>query len=463
MADAIHNLSARELSLAYRTRQLSPVEATRAALARLDRWENRINAMYIGDAEGALMQAAASEARWRRGAALSPLDGVPITIKDNIATAGAPTPIGTAAGDFTPATADAPPAARVKEAGCVVLGKTTMPDYGMLSSGVSSLHGVTRNPWNVERNSAGSSSGAGAAIVAGYGPLALGTDIGGSVRLPAASNGIFGLKPSFGRVPIYPPYLGRVTGPMTRTVTDAAMLLRELAKPDVRDYMSLPYEDRDWAALLSGDVAGKKLGLMLDVGAGLPVQAAVRDAIEQAARAFEAVGAIVELVAPFLDQSMLEAIDRFFAARLFADVRLLPRERQQKVLPFVLAWCRRAEALSATDALHSLSEINRMREQAIAAIQRYDFLLMPTSPITAYSATQAAPGDDPERPFMHIAFTVAFNMSEQPAASLCAGYDHDGLPIGLQIVGHRFDDLGVLRLARAYEDLRPSLRPWPEP
>jgi aspartyl-tRNA(Asn)/glutamyl-tRNA(Gln) amidotransferase subunit A len=463
MVDAIHNLSARELSFAYRTRQLSPVEATRAALARLEVWENRINAMYIKDPEGALVQAAASEARWRRGAALSPLDGVPITIKDNIATAGAPTPLGTAAGDFAPATADAPPAARVKEAGCVVLGKTTMPDYGMLSSGVSSLHGITRNPWNLERNSAGSSSGAGAGIAAGYGPLALGTDIGGSIRLPAASNGIFGLKPSFGRVPIYPPYLGRVTGPMTRTVTDAAMLLHELAKPDARDYMSLPYEDRDWAHLLFSDIAGQKLGLMLDIGAGLPVQPAVREAITQAARAFEAAGAIVEIVGPFLDTSLLEAFDRFCAARLLADVKVLPPERQQKILPFVLAWCRRAERLSAVDALRSLSEINRMREQAIAAIQRFDFLLTPTSPITAYSATQATPGDDPERPFMHIAFTVAFNMSEQPAASLCAGYDQDGLPIGLQIVGHRFDDLGVLRLARAYEDLRPDLRPWPEP
>lgn len=463
MADPIHNLSACELSLAYRTRRLSPVEATRAALARLEAWETRINAMYIKDAEGALRQAAASEARWRQGAALSPLDGVPITIKDNIATAGAPTPVGTAAADFTPAASDAPPAARVKEAGCVVLGKTTMPDYGMLCSGVSSLHGVTRNPWNVERNSAGSSSGAGAAIVAGYGPLALGTDIGGSVRLPAAYNGIFGLKPSFGRVPIYPPYLGRVTGPMTRTVTDAAMLLRELAKPDGRDYMALRYEDHDWAAQLSSDVRGKKLGLVLDAGVGFPVQPPVRAAIEQAAKAFQAAGAVVEPAGPFIDQSILEAIDRFFAARLLADVAALPQERQEKVLPFVLTWCRRAETLTAVDALRSLSEINRMREQAIAATQRYDFLLTPTSPITAYSATQAAPGDDPERPFMHIAFTVAFNMSEQPAASLCAGYDRDGLPIGLQIVGHRFDDLGVLRLARAYEDLRPDLRPWPEP
>jgi aspartyl-tRNA(Asn)/glutamyl-tRNA(Gln) amidotransferase subunit A len=463
MADVIHNLSAYELSAAYRTRQLSPVEATRAALDRMELWENRINAMYIKDPEHALMQASASEARWRAGVPLSPLDGVPITIKDNIATKGAPTPIGTAAGDFTPATMDAPPAARVKEAGCVVLGKTTMPDYGMLSSGVSSLHGVTRNPWNVERNSAGSSSGAGAAIAAGYGPLALGTDIGGSVRLPAASNGIFGLKPSFGRVPIYPPFLGRVTGPMTRTVTDAAMLLRELAKPDARDYMSLAYEDRDWAGQLAGDLTGRKLGLVLDIGAGLPVQPAVREAIERAAQAFEGAGAIVEPVAPLVDQSILEAIDNFFSARLLADVALLPRERQEKILPFVLAWCRRAESLRATDALHCLAEINRMREQAIRAIQSHDFLLSPTSPITAYSAIEAAPGDDPERPFMHIAFTVAFNMSEQPAASLCAGYDGDGLPIGLQIVGHRFDDLGVLRMARAYEELRGGVRPWPEP
>src|SRR5204863_4232720 len=165
-----------------------------------------------------------------------------------------PTPLGTGAGDMTPAAADAPPSARVREAGCVLLGKTTMPDYGMLASGVSSLHGVTRNPWNLARNTAGSSSGAGAGIAAGYGPLALGTDIGGSVRLPAAYNGIFALKPSLGRVPIYPPYLARVTGPMTRTVTDAALLMSVLTKPDARDYMSLPYEVLDSLRKLSGEV-----------------------------------------------------------------------------------------------------------------------------------------------------------------------------------------------------------------
>ena len=276
---SLHDLSAHELSQAYRTRRLSPVEATRAALARMDMWESKINAMYVIDADGALAQAAASQARWRDGAPLSALDGVPVTIKDNIAVKGIPTPVGTAAGDMTPSATDAPPSARLREAGCIILGKTTMPDYGMLVSGVSSLHGITRNPWNLARNSAGSSSGAGAAIVAGYGPLALGTDIAGSVRLPAAYVGIFALKPSLGRIPIYPPYLGRVVGPMTRTVMDAALAMTALTKPDPRDYMALPYQEIDWPGLLDGDVKGKKLGLLLDVGVGIKPQPAVQQAV----------------------------------------------------------------------------------------------------------------------------------------------------------------------------------------
>jgi aspartyl-tRNA(Asn)/glutamyl-tRNA(Gln) amidotransferase subunit A len=459
----LHDLTAAELSTAYRTRQVSPVEVTRAALDRMEAWEPKINAMYVINAEGALAQAANSERRWRDGRPLSSLDGVPITIKDNIATKGVPMPLGTAAGDMTPMPADAPPSARVREAGCVLLGKTTMPDYGMLASGVSSLHGITRNPWDLARNTAGSSSGAGAAIVAGYGPLALGTDIGGSVRLPAAYNGIFALKPSLGRVPIYPPYLGRVTGPMTRNVRDAALLLHELAKPDPRDYMSLPYDARDWGALPPPDVKGKKLGLVLDIGAGLKVQPAVRAAVQKAAEAFQAAGAKVEPVGPFLTQEIHAGLDRFFAVRLNAEIELLGPERQAKVLPFIRAWCRQAEKLKAVDAIRALAQVMLLREKAVAAIQGYDFLLTPTSPITAYGAEEPAPGSDPEHALEHVAFTAPFNMSEQPAASICAGYDPQGLPIGLQIVGHRFDDLGVLGMAQAYEQLRPALRPWPQP
>jgi aspartyl-tRNA(Asn)/glutamyl-tRNA(Gln) amidotransferase subunit A len=463
MTTVLHNLTARQLSDAYHAKELSPVEVTHALLKHIETWERKLNAMYIIDAEGALVQASASESRWREGRPLSPLDGVPITIKDNIATRGLPAPIGTAAADFTPAAVDQPPAARVREAGCVILGKTTMPDFGMLASGVSSLHGITRNPWNTQRNTSGSSSGAGAAIAAGYGPLALGTDIGGSVRLPAAYNGIFALKPSLGRVPIYPPYLGRVTGPMTRTVEDAAILMNILTKPDLRDYMALPYEARDWPGALAGEVRGLKLGLLMEIGAGITPQPAVRQAIETSARTFENAGAIVEPVAPFVTEEMIEGLDLFFQSRLLAEIERLPQDRQARVLPFILAWCRRAEVHSAADAMRALGQIMLMREKAVAAIQGHDFLISPTSPITAYAVDEPAPGSNPARPFDHIVFTAPFNMSEQPSASVCAGYDEEGMPIGLQIVGPRFDDAGVLMLAHAYETLRPAMRPWPDP
>ena len=463
---AIHNLTAQALSSAYRARELSPVEVTQAALARIPRWEPKINAMFVIDTEGALAQARASETRWRADAPLSELDGVPITIKDNIAVKGFATPVGTAAGDMTPSPDDSPPSARVREAGCVIIGKTTMPDYGMMVSGVSSLHGITRNPWNLSRNTGGSSSGAGASLVAGYTPLALGTDIGGSVRLPAAYNGIFALKPSLGRVPIYPPFLGRTTGPMTRTVADAALLMTALTRPDARDFMALPYQEIDWPGTVGGaavaGVKGKKLGLLLDIGIGLPLQPAVRAAIVAAANVFEEAGAIVEPVAPFLDREIAAGLDAFFQARLLAEIRKLSPERRAKALPFIIAWCRRAEKLSAADGANNLALVMLMREKAVAATEPYDFLIAPTSPITAYVAEEPTPGSDPERPFEHIGFTVPFNMSEQPAASICAGYDADGMPIGLQIIGHRFDDAGVLRMAAAYESMRPTQRPWPE-
>ena len=462
MTRNLYDLTALELSNAYRAKELSPVEVTFAVLTRIESWERQLNAMYIIDVEGAQAQALASETRWREGRPLSQLDGVPITIKDLIATKGDPVPVGAAAADFTPASVDHPPAARVKEAGCVILGKTTMPDFGMLASGVSSLHGITRNPWNLQRNTSGSSSGAGAAIAAGYGPLALGTDIGGSVRLPAAYNGIFALKPSLGRVPIYP-YLGRVTGPMTRTVTDTALLMNALTKPDARDFMALPYDSRDWTKALVGDVRGKRLGLLIEIGAGTSPQPAVRRAIEAAAKTFEEAGAVVEALAPFVTGKMLDGLDLFFQSRLLAEIERLPLERKSKVLPFIVEWCRRAEGRSSVEALRALGQIMLMREKAVAAIQGYDFLISPTSPITAYVADEPAPGSDPLHPFDHIVFTAPFNMSEQPAASICAGYDEDGLPIGLQIVGHRFDDAGVMMLAHLYEGLRSGMRPWPDP
>jgi Asp-tRNA(Asn)/Glu-tRNA(Gln) amidotransferase A subunit family amidase len=457
---ALHELSAAELAALYARREASPVEVVRDVAAHIARCEPKIQALYAYDPERALADARASEARWRAGQPLSRIDGVPGTLKENIATRGTPVPVGTAASDHTPAAEDAPPAARWREAGLVLLAKTTMPDYGMLSSGLSTFHPLTRNPWDLSMNPGGSSAGAGAAAAAGYGPLHVGTDIGGSIRLPAGWCGVFGLKPSLGRIPIKPPYAGRVAGPMTRTVLDAALLMEVLSRPDWRDTMSLPYQRIEWTAL-ERDVKGLRLGLQLDAGWGLEVEPQTRDAVRAAARAFEAAGAVVEPVQPFTTRAMADGMDSFWRMRSWLDISALPRERQDKVLPYIRQWVAAGARLSAAEVFNGYSQMAAMRDAAVAACQPFDFVLSPVSPVPSYPAEWASPVNDPERPFEHIAFTLPFNMSEQPAASINCGYTRGGLPIGLQIIGRRHDDLGVLQLARAYEQLRPAQRTWP--
>jgi len=456
----LSDLSAVELLAAYRSKQLTPVEVTRAVLAHIHAWEPQLRATYALDGDDALTQAEASQARWLKGAPVGPLDGVPATVKENIATRGVPVPLGTAATVLTPAEHDAPPAARLREAGAVILGKTTMPDYGMLSSGLSSFHALTRNPWDLSKNPGGSSAGAAAAAAAGYGPLHIGTDIGGSVRLPAGWCGVFGLKPSLGRIPIFPPYAGRVAGPITRTVTDAALMMATLSLPDARDTMSLPYQAIAWSEL-DRDLKGLRIGLMMEAGWGIAAEPEVRSAVEAAARAFEAAGAIVTPMAPFMTRAMIDGMDDFWRTRSWLDMSALPAERRAKVLPYISEWARGGEALSGERVFRGYSQMGAMREAAVAACRPYDYVLSPTAPMPAYAAELAGPTDDPAAPFEHIAFTLAFNMSEQPAASINAGYTVGGLPIGLQIVGQRFDDLGVLQLARAWERMRPAQRPWP--
>src|SRR3954467_10539057 len=382
----VSNLTAAQLASLYSRRELSPVEVTRALLERIDAWEPRINALYRVHRDAALAQAQAAEARHRAGDALGPLDGVPLTIKENIATRGEPAPIGTRANDDAPAQADdAPPAARVREAGAIVLGKTTMPDYGMLSSGLSSLHGVTRNPWRLDRNTSGSSSGAGAAAVAGYGPLHIGTDIGGSVRLPATHCGIFALKPSLGRVPIHPPYMGRVAGPMTRTVEDAALALEAPSRPDARDFMSLPPEARDFRDGLDAfEPKQARIGFIAEMQAGLPVHREVRAAVQAAALALETAGCSVEPTRSFLTGEMLDGVCRFFEARSYNDLMQLSEARRGRVLPFVAEWCTwRAAAFSGRDVMQAYAQVMAMREAAVATTAQHAFLLSPTSPILA--------------------------------------------------------------------------------
>ena len=459
---ALHDLSATALLDAYRSKALSPVEITRAVLAHMAAWEPHLHATYALDANAALAQAEASQARWLRGEPLGALDGVPLTLKENIATRGVPIPLGSAATELVPAAQDAPPAARLREAGAVLLGKTTMPDYGMLSSGLSSFHALTRNPWDLSKNPGGSSAGAAAAAAAGYGPLHVGTDIGGSVRLPAGWCGIVALKPSLGRVPIHPPFAGRVAGPMTRTVTDAALMMATLSLPDARDTMSLPHQHIAWSQL-DRPVRGLKIGLWMDAGWGDAVEPEVRAAIESAARDFEAAGAIVEPVRPFITRAMADGMDDFWRQRSWLDIGAMSEVRRAKVLPYIVAWAQGGAGLSGERVFRGYSQMGAMREASVAACRPFDFVLSPTAPMPAYAAELPAPANDPTRPFEHIAFTLPFNMSEQPAASINAGYTRSGLPIGLQIVGQRFDDLGVLQLARAWEQMRPPQRPWPTP
>jgi aspartyl-tRNA(Asn)/glutamyl-tRNA(Gln) amidotransferase subunit A len=456
---ALHDRSAVELLALYARGEVSPVDVLNDLLAHIERCEPKIAALWALDAEAALAAARESEARWLRNEAL-PLDGVPVTIKDNIATRGVPVPLGCAATLLVPAVADAPPAARLREAGAVIVAKTTMPDLGMLSSGLSSFHALTRNPWDLSQNPGGSSAGAAAACAAGYGPLHLGTDIGGSIRLPAGWCGIVGFKPSLGRIPIDPPYAGRVAGPMTRTVQDAALAMRVLAQPDARDAMSLPHQHIAWTAL-DFDLRGLKIGLWRDAGWRLALDAEIGSTLDAAARTFEHAGAVVEPLPPFTTRAMIDGLDAFWRMRAWQDISAWPRERQRQVLPYIYRWAEGAAALSAGQVFRGHAQMAAIRDATVAATQRFDFVLSPVSPIVSFPAGFASPLNDPARPFEHIAFTLPFNMSEQPAIALNGGYSAGGFPIGVQLAGRRHDDLGVLRIARAFEQLRGAQRAWP--
>jgi aspartyl-tRNA(Asn)/glutamyl-tRNA(Gln) amidotransferase subunit A len=461
---ALHDVPATALIEGYRRHDFSPVEVTQAVLRQIERWEPHLQALYLLRPDAALEQARASEARWLRGEPLGPIDGVPITLKDNIATAGDPMPLGTAASDLAPMPADSPPASRIREAGGVLVAKTTMPDYGMLSSGLSSFHHLARNPWDCSKTPGGSSAGAGAAAAAGYGPLHVGTDIGGSLRLPAGWCGIFTLKPSLGRIPIDPPFTGRAAGPMTRTVADSALLMQVLARPDPRDSMSLPPQDVAWSDTDRGAerLKGLRIGLLLEAGCGLALLPEIRAAIEESARLFERAGAHVTLMQPFMTQSMLDGMDHYWRMRSYLDLQALPPERRARVLPYIRTWAESAAGMSGEALFRASSQFHATRVAAVQACRAFDYVLSPVSPVPAFDAELPSPTNDPMRPLEHIGFTVPFNMSEQPAASINCGYTRSGLPIGLQIAGQRFDDLGVLQVARAFELIRPAQRPWPQ-
>jgi len=455
-----HDLDTASLLAGYRSGTFTPRDFVEVMLAHIGHWEPALGALWALDADYARAQADLSTQRWREGSPCGLLDGVPVTIKELIATKGLPVPTGTAASDMTPAEADAPITARLKDAGAIIYARTTVPDYGMLSSGLSSFHKLARNPWDLSTNPGGSSAGASAAAAAGYGPLHVGTDIGGSVRLPAAWCGLVGFKPTLGRIPIDPYYTGRCAGPMTRTVDDSARLMAVLSRPDARDATSIEYSDIDWQARLDS-VAGLKIGLMLDAGCGMPLDPEIADAVRAAAGVFERAGATVVPVAPVLSREMLDGLDDFWRARFWGDMERLSPERQAKILPYIVEWAQVGAHISGVDAVRGFNQTFAMRRACATCFEAVDVVISPTTPNLSFPAEWASPVNDPERPFEHIAYTLPWNMGEQPAVSLNCGFSKSGTPIGVQFVTPRFADQQAMQLAYWYEEQRGPIVNWP--
>jgi aspartyl-tRNA(Asn)/glutamyl-tRNA(Gln) amidotransferase subunit A len=450
------DMTATELLAKYRDGSVSPVEVIEDVLTRVAAWEPQLSALYALDPDGARAAAHESERRWRAGTA-GALDGVPVTVKENIATRGTPVPQGTAATALVPATEDAPAAARLRAAGAVIFSKTTMPEYGMLSSGVSTFHPLTRNPWDLSKTAGGSSAGAAAAAAAGYGPIHVGTDIGGSIRLPAGWCGLVGLKPTHGRIAVGNPYAGRAIGPLTRTAPDAALALQVMSGYDPRDHTSIPPAPD----VFDVEVQGLRVALLLDAGVGLPVDPEVSAAVTSAAAVLEKGGAVVEPIPPIITREMLDGLDRFWRIRSATDIAALPEERRAKVLPQIRSWVSTASELTASDVFHGYSQMGAMAAAVGRVFTAYDVILSPVAPITAFRAELAYPTDDPGKPFEHIAFTVPYNMSQHPATTVNAGWSTAGLPIGAQLAVPHHQDLRALALAQYLDSRRTEQRNWP--
>jgi aspartyl-tRNA(Asn)/glutamyl-tRNA(Gln) amidotransferase subunit A len=450
-----HEMTAAELSRAFHDGDLSPVEAAQACLARIEALDSEINAFCLVDANVAMAQAEASEARWAAGEPLSPLDGVPVAVKDLLLTKGWPTRRGSLTVDPKgPWEEDAPAVARLREAGAIFIGKTTTPEFGWKGSTDSPLTGVTRNPWNKNKTPGGSSGGSSAAVVARFCPLALGTDGGGSIRIPASFSGCYGLKPSFGRVAVYPlsPF-GTVAhvGPMSRTVRDSAMLMNVIAKPDARDWHALAYDPVDYAAELETPMAGKRIAFSPRLGYAKKVVPEVEALVAAAVKRFETLGAHVEEVDP-PGGDVSETFRNVWWAGAGLLLGDLPEEKKAQLDPGLRRMAEEGAAIPLKTYLKANAARGAYGSAMRQFMERYDFLVTPSVATPAFDVGLLSPLDDDGRAWMQwTPFSFPFNLTQQPAASINCGFTKDGLPVGLQIVGRMFDDMGVLAASAAYE------------
>jgi len=457
--DDLRFLPAADLAAAIARRKISPVDAVKAVLDAIDE-KKTLNAWVTVDADAALKAARAAErAAMRRGARLGPLHGVPFGVKDLVITKGVRTTFGTPLYRDNVPTEDAPSVARMKAAGGIMIGKTNTPTFGWVGVTDNLIFGLTRNPWNPERTPGGSSGGAGAALAAGMAPLHIGTDGGGSIRKPSAFTGTFGLKASYGRVPVYPASAAwsvSHVGPMTRTVKDAALMLNVIAGPDERDPYSLPAERVDYVKALKGSLKGLRVAYSETLGLAPAVDPEVRDATAKAARVFRELGCRVEATNPSW-ASPWEPWRAIFLGGIAA--RLAPYlDRKKEIDAGLLAIVE--ESLAWPPAKYVQAWVDRLAwcAKAMVFFERYDLLLTPTVASPPFPHGILYPGEidgvKVGREASSI-FTYPFNLTGQPAASVPCGFTKDGLPIGLQIVGRRFDDVTVLRASAAFETARP--------
>ncbi|SLN53254.1 amidase [Oceanibacterium hippocampi] len=463
MSDDLIYMPASELVRGYAAGTVSPVEVTNAVLARIDEQNGPLNAFILVDHDGALEAARESEARWRAGTPLGPIDGVPTTIKDIILTKGWPTLRGSTTVDpDQPWDIDAPCTARLREAGAVLLGKTTSPEFGWKGVTDSPLTGITRNPWHLDKTPGGSSGGAAAACAAGMGALHIGTDGGGSIRIPASFSGIFGFKQTFGVVPAYPasPF-GTVAhvGPMARTVADAALMLRVIAQPDSRDWFAVPHDETPLAADLGQGVAGLRIAYSANLGYAA-VEPEVAACVAQAARVFADLGAHVEAVDPgFEDPHGIFQCHWYAGA--YGALGHLDEAGRGRLDPGLDRAVEAGSRIALDTYLAAVQARNRLGVRMAAFHREYDLLITPATAVAAFDVGRLAPDDANGDWMSWTPFSFPFNLTQQPACSVPCGFTSGGLPVGLQIVGDRFADALVLRAALAFEMARPVHRSRP--
>jgi aspartyl-tRNA(Asn)/glutamyl-tRNA(Gln) amidotransferase subunit A len=459
--DKLPYFSVTDLLAAYRSGRLSPVDAVRAAYERIERIEPKINAFcVVADHNATLALARESESRWRKGEPKGDLDGVPITVKDAIIAKGWPTLRGSKTIDPKQAwNEDAPAVARLREAGAIILGKTTTPEFGWAGVTHSPLSGITRNPWNLELTPGGSSGGSAAALAAGIGHAAIGTDAGGSVRIPGAFCGLVALKATAGRIPNYPPSavgtLGHV-GPMTHTVDDAALMLNTMSEGDSRDWLALPPADVDYRIGLNGGVRGLRIAFSPTLGYA-KVQPDVSELIRKQVKAFEELGAHVEEVAaPFEDPT--DIFRTHFFAGISHSTRLLNEAQLAKLDPDLSKVLEQARKVTLTDYMSSIDRRAVLGRSLRAFHEKYDLIVTPTLAVAAFEAGRLTPegyGDDWTA---WTPFTYPFNLTGQPAATVPCGFVRGERPVGLQIVGALYQEQLVLRAAQAFQSARPITR-----